>query len=174
MDVKVTQQLSMFECGIYVLVNCRLAMITLLKENTDKTDIVQELSVFESHLLKEADTYKMTTSQNMFQIHKNMEEYKCNQEEGNGMLYQSFTDNPIGKVIISIPTSTTFESLFIPEKDLDNRNENYKSKIKSSSKLFNYNRDQKTRIQKLSENRCHLNKNKINTGIVVWKINHKF
>lgn len=125
MDVKVTQTLSMFECGIYVLVNCRIAMITLLKEYTD---IVQELPVFESNLLKETDT-SMTTSQNMYQIHKNMEEYKCNQEEGNGMLYQSFTDNPIGKVIISIPTSTTFESLFIPEKDLDNRNENYKSKI---------------------------------------------
>lgn len=106
-------------------------MITLLKENTDKTDIVQELPVFESHLLKETDT-SITTSQNMFKIHKNREEYKCNQEGGNEMLYQSFTDNPIGKGIISIPTSNTFGSLFIglPEKDSDNQNKNYKSKIK--------------------------------------------
>lgn len=79
------------------------------------------------------------------------------------MLYQSFTDNPIWKGIISTPTSNTFESLFIHENDLDNRSENYKSEIKNSSKLFNHNRDQKTRTQKLSEDRCHLNKNKINT-----------
>lgn len=72
MDVKVTQQYPL-------LMSCRLAMIILLKENTDKTDIVQELPLFESHLLKETDT-SITTSQNMFKIHKNMEEYKCNQE----------------------------------------------------------------------------------------------
>lgn len=51
------------------------------------------------------------------------------------MLYQSFTDNPIGTGIISIPTSNTFGSLFIglPEKDSDNHNKNYKSKIKNST-----------------------------------------
>lgn len=41
-DVKVTQHLSMFKCGIHALANCRLAMASFLKNNANHSNSFQD------------------------------------------------------------------------------------------------------------------------------------